>query len=168
VVDGDTFDIGSGYRVRLADVDTPERGEYGFDAATDYVGDLIYGETVYLDVDDVYMWDTTGTRIVCVVYVEVEPDTYLNLNQALLDHGLAVVTDYDNEFNPLFWDARVYDLDTQGRLRVIGVSFVTSLVLVVLFDRVKKRVQSGVGKGVDEIKDRFNKLLDTSLTYIRC
>ena len=65
-------------------------------------------------------------------------------------------------FNPVYWNAKVYDLDTEGRLRVIGVSFVTSLVLVVLFDRVKKRVQSGVGRGVDEVKDRFNKLRDST------
>ncbi len=155
VVDGDTFDVSSGHRIRLADVDTPEQGEYGFNEATDYVGDLIYGKTVYLDTDDVYFYDTTGTRIVCVVYVEVEPGTYLNLNQALLDHNLAVVIDYDNEFNPALWDARVFEMDTQGRLTVIGVSFITSLVLVVLFDRVKKRVQSGIGKGVDGAKDRF-------------
>lgn len=155
VVDGDTFDVSSGHRIRLADVDTPERGEYGFDDATDYVGDLIYGKTVYLDVDDVYMYDTTGTRIVCVVYVEVEPGTYLNLNQALLDHKLAVVSDYDNEFNPALWKARIYDIDTQGKLTIIGVSFVTSLVFIFLFDNVKKRAQKGISKGFTEIKSRF-------------
>ena len=160
VVDGDTFDVSAGHRIRLADVDTPERGEYGFDEATDYVGDLIYGKNVYLDVDDVNVLDTTGTRIVCVVYVEVEPDTYLNLNQALLDHGLAVVTDYDNEFNPALWSARVYDLSTQTRLGIIGVSFVVSLVLVILIDRLKKRLQTGVRNGVDDVKDRFSKLND--------
>ena len=158
VIDGDTFDVSSGHRIRLADVDTPERGEYGFDEATDYVGDLIYGETVYLDIDDVYFWDTTGTRVVCVVYVEVEPGTYLNLNQALLDHGYAVEMDYPNEFNPAQWSARVYDLGTQGKLMVIGVSFVVSLVLVIMFDRLKKRVQTGVNKGVDEVRNRFSKL----------
>jgi endonuclease YncB( thermonuclease family) len=89
VVDGDTFDVSSGHRIRLADVDAPERGEYGFDEATNYVGDMIYGKTVYLDLDDVNMYDTTATRLVSVVYVEVEPGTHLNLNQALLDHGLA-------------------------------------------------------------------------------
>lgn len=156
VVDGDTFDVLSGHRIRLADVDTPERGEYGFDEATNYVGDMIYGKTVYLDTDDVYFYDTTGTRIVSVVYVEVEPGTYLNLNQALLDHGLAVVTDYDNEFNPALWDARIYDITTQGRWTIIGVTFVTSLVLVYIFDRAKNRVQSGLSKGVENVRARFN------------
>ena len=74
-LDGDTFDVSSGNRTRLADMNTPERGEYGSAEATRFLEKWIYG-TVYLDIDDIYYWDTTGTMIVCVVYVEYEPGRY--------------------------------------------------------------------------------------------
>ena len=89
IVDGDTFDISSGERIRLADVDTPERGEYGFYEASNFLSALIGGETVYLDVDDVYRYDTYGTRLVCVVYVEYNSTHYINVNNALLRYGYA-------------------------------------------------------------------------------
>jgi len=72
IVDGDTFDITSGDRIRLADIDCPERGDSGFYEATNAISDLIYGKTVYLDIDDVYVYDTLGSRLVCIVYVEYD------------------------------------------------------------------------------------------------
>jgi endonuclease YncB( thermonuclease family) len=39
VIDGDTFDIDSGERVRFADINTPEMGEIGYQEAKDYVID---------------------------------------------------------------------------------------------------------------------------------
>jgi len=68
IVDGDTLDVPSVGRIRLADIDTPERGESGFDEATDYLSALIYQKTVYIDVDDVYGIDVYG-RIVAVLYL---------------------------------------------------------------------------------------------------
>ena len=106
IVDGDTFDILSGETIRLADVNTPERDEYGFYDASDFLSSLIGGETVYLDVDDVYRYDRYG-RLVCVVYVEYGSDSYLNVNDALLRHGYAVVSDYPNEFNPYTWSSTI-------------------------------------------------------------
>src|SRR3989304_9548706 len=43
VVDGDTFDTSASGRVRLADVDSPERGQTGFDEATDALAGMIVG-----------------------------------------------------------------------------------------------------------------------------
>ena len=37
IVDGDTFDIATGERIRLADVDAPEYYERGYSQATDYL-----------------------------------------------------------------------------------------------------------------------------------
>ncbi len=37
VVDGDTFDVTSGDRIRLADVDAPEYGESGYDDAKNFL-----------------------------------------------------------------------------------------------------------------------------------
>ena len=64
IVDGDTFDVAMGERVRLADVDTPERGQVGYSEASFFLEQLIYGERVYLDVDDVYRYGPYG-RFIC-------------------------------------------------------------------------------------------------------
>ena len=109
VIDGDTFDISSGERVRLADVDAPEYYESGYSDATDYLKSLIDGKTVYLDVDDVYTYDYSGKgdRFVCVAYVDYDSTHWINVNQALLDEGHAVISNFHNEFSPYSWSLYV-------------------------------------------------------------
>lgn len=102
IVDGDTIDVSSVGRIRLADIDTPEQGEPGYDEATNFISSLIFQKTVYIDVDDVYGTDIYG-RIVAVVYVYHDADHLKNVNKALLDSGHAVIMNYDNEFNPSTW-----------------------------------------------------------------
>jgi hypothetical protein len=102
VVDGDTFDAEPGGRIRLADVDTPERGEPGYAEATDYLNSKLLEGEVYLNIDDLYGVDTTSKRVVAVVYVRRE-EGLLNVNKALLDGGFAVFDDYPNEFHPFIW-----------------------------------------------------------------
>ena len=102
IVDGDTIDVSTVGRIRLADIDTPEQGEPGYDEATNYISALIYQKTVYIDVDDVYGTDVYG-RIVAVVYVYHDDDHLKNVNKALLDSGHAVIWNFDNEFNPYTW-----------------------------------------------------------------
>jgi len=107
VIDGDTFYLVSGDRVRLADINTPEIGESGYDSAKNYTYDLVYGQTVYLDVDDVSRTDS-HSRLVCVAYVDYNATHYLNLNKALLVSGLAEVWDHaNNEFDPEDWQLYV-------------------------------------------------------------
>ena len=48
VIDGDTVELGNGRTVRLLGIDTPERGECGFDRATDNLVKLVEGKTVRL------------------------------------------------------------------------------------------------------------------------
>ena len=50
IVDGDTVDVTSVGRIRLADIDCPESGESGCIAATQYISSLIYQKEVYVDV----------------------------------------------------------------------------------------------------------------------
>ncbi|MBY8988575.1 MAG: thermonuclease family protein, partial [Candidatus Lokiarchaeota archaeon] len=102
IVDGDTIDVYSIGRIRLADIDTPEQGEPGDVEATNYLSSLIYQKTVYIDVDDVYGTDVYG-RIVAVVYVYYDASHLKNVNKALLDSGHAVIWNFDNEFNPYTW-----------------------------------------------------------------
>jgi hypothetical protein len=58
-----------------------------------------------LDVDDVYTYDYSGTgsRLVCVAYVEHNATHLLNVNKALLDGDYAVISNFENEFNPYLW-----------------------------------------------------------------
>lgn len=51
VIDGDTVDVTKGgkrERIRVAGIDTPERGECGYAQATDHMINLVYGKTVTL------------------------------------------------------------------------------------------------------------------------
>ncbi|MCK5628552.1 thermonuclease family protein [Candidatus Bathyarchaeota archaeon] len=106
VVDGDTFDIATNDRIRLADIDTPEEGnEPVYSLAKNYLEELIGSRIIYLDIDDVYRTDYqgTGTRLVCVAYIDHNSTHYLNVNQALLEENLAIVDEFDNQFNHQSW-----------------------------------------------------------------
>jgi len=109
IIDGDTFDIATGERIRLADVDSPEYYESGYSEAKSYLSSLIDGKTVYLDVDDVYTYDYSGKgdRLVCVAYVDYDSTHWMNVNQALLDEGHAVISNFHNEFSPYSWSLLV-------------------------------------------------------------
>lgn len=123
VIDGDTFDariikvysnaprcldVGPGdtVRVRLADVDTPERWEPGYVEATAALESLVDHGLVYLDVDDLYCRGRYG-RLIAVVYVPVNDTTLINVNAWLLVNGYARIADYPNEFSPLTWSLYV-------------------------------------------------------------
>ena len=108
VIDGDTFDTTSEGRIRLADVNAPENGESGYYEAKQCLEDLIDGKTVVLDIDDIYQNDSYG-RLVCVVYVKHNTTHYINVNKALLVEGVAVIDDYDNEFDPYTWTLYVHE-----------------------------------------------------------
>ncbi len=111
IVDGDTYDqngiSGTGDRVRLADVDSPESYETGYQEAKDYLYDKIYDKYVYLDIDDIYGTDPYG-RWVGVVYVRYNSTHCLNVNYALYLSGNAVIDNYNNEFNPYSWKLYYY------------------------------------------------------------
>ena len=106
VIDGDTFDVALGERIRLADVDAPESWESGYSAAKDFLVDLVYGKKTYLDIDDIYEIDPYD-RLVCVVYVEHNSTHFMNVNKALIAQGHAKIADYDNEFSPYLWNLYV-------------------------------------------------------------
>lgn len=114
VIDGDTFELSSGKRVRLADIDAPESYESGYTTSKNALSAWILDETVYLDVDDIYETDSYG-RYVCVVYVEYGSG-YANVNNALLTSGNAELSDYYNEFDPSVWGTPG-NLDTSEALQ---------------------------------------------------
>jgi micrococcal nuclease len=87
VVDGDTLDI-NGTRIRLALVDTPERGQPGFDQAKEFVESTCLGKTGELDVDSGQRRGDRYGREVGVVYCNG-----VNINEKLMEDRLAKILD---------------------------------------------------------------------------
>ncbi len=82
IVDGDTFDIASGQRIRMIGIDTPERGEYFYKEASIRLKELIDGKEVIL-IKDVSETDRYGRLLRHV---------YLNgvwINKQMIDEGFA-------------------------------------------------------------------------------
>ena len=67
VIDGDTVELSTGERVRFIGMDTPERGEAGFDAATERTAALVGGKTVTLDVCEEKAKDRYGRTLAYVI-----------------------------------------------------------------------------------------------------
>jgi micrococcal nuclease len=94
VVDGDTADltIDVGFhlttvqRMRFLDINTPERGKPGYQEAKDYTKNAILGKDVIVQT---YKDDAFGRYLAHIYYIG-EDGAIHNLNQELLDLGLAV------------------------------------------------------------------------------
>lgn len=101
VIDGDTIVLTTGERVRFIGVDAPEIGEEGADEATQFVRDLIDGQTIWLEADDRdvdafgrlrrYIWLQEPTD----VNDEQQIRSYM-LNAMMLEEGHAVVAIFGN------------------------------------------------------------------------
>jgi hypothetical protein len=111
IIDGDTFDISNGDRIRLADIDAPE-DEDNYTAYIESKSYLewifeVYGSFVYLDEDNLSGPDQWG-RLICVAYVDYNLTHYLNVNKRLLVEGYAVEYNFaNNEFDPDDWSLLV-------------------------------------------------------------
>lgn len=86
VVDGDTLDVrdggGAEARVRLIGIDTPERGECGYEPATDLLARLTLGRPVRL---------VAGARDDADAYGRLLRYVDVDIDRRTVDAGLAVV-----------------------------------------------------------------------------
>ncbi len=99
VVDGDTIWVRGVGKIRFVGVNTPEKGEIGYQEAKDYVRDKCLGKPVGLDIDNAKHYDRYN-RTLAVVYLQ----DGTNLNQALLHENLAEIMYIPpSEFNPYSW-----------------------------------------------------------------
>ena len=107
VVDGDTvwvnsvygFKKGQQFKVRLVDVDAPERGERGYEEAKQELNRILqFASCIILDVD-YPPYDRYG-RVVAVVYVPDSPNILLNVNSRLVEGGFARYVDFRGSFHP--------------------------------------------------------------------
>ena len=141
VTDGDTFETTSEGTIRLADVDAPETYEVGYQASKDYPFSLIYGKTVYLDIDDIYRTGGFG-RLICVVYVSYNTTHYLNVNQALLKGNYAEPVNYDNEFSPYSWELYVdqNDIPEFPSWTILPLFLFVSIAVSVWKKKMRKKI----------------------------
>ncbi|MBL1434023.1 thermonuclease family protein [Candidatus Wolfebacteria bacterium] len=108
VVDGDTFDIEGGARIRLLGVDTPERGECFYNESKDFLDDLIEDSHVRFE-KDISGADRYG-RLLRYVYVPSdspeEADVFVQ--EVLVRGGYALNTSVapDNRYRDLFSSAK--------------------------------------------------------------
>ena len=102
VVDGDTLDI-NGTRIRLALVDTPERGQAGYDKAKKFVESLCLGKKGELDVDNGQRRGDRYGREIGVVYCDG-----VNTNAKIMANKMArILTEFCDisEFSKENWTA---------------------------------------------------------------
>ena len=90
VIDGDTFQIGTGEIVRLICVDAPEFGEAGYVEATQYLSELILDRDVMLE-SDVSDRDSYG-RLLRYVYSDG-----IFVNREVVKSGHAEVFPYGED-----------------------------------------------------------------------
>ena len=135
VEDGDTFRMDSDDWVRLADVDAPESGD-GYYEARNLLISLIYDKEVHLDIDDIHETDPYD-RLVCVVYLEYNSTHFMNINKALLVEGVAVIDNYDNEFNPYTWSlyCPVETIPEFPSFLIVPLFIISTLLAVIFYRR---------------------------------
>jgi len=108
VIDGVSFTTTSEDIFKLADVETrcaDWDNSTGFISPKSFLASLIVGKTGYLDIDSLYLTDNSGNynRTDCVIYISYNSSHYLNINQVMIEHGLVIINNYENDFNPEFW-----------------------------------------------------------------
>jgi micrococcal nuclease len=87
IVDGDTIDVNN-VRIHLSMVNTPERGEVGYNEATDFTESICQVEGNALVDEDDGQKEGSYDRLIGVVYCN---GNTASVNQLLLEEGKAIV-----------------------------------------------------------------------------
>jgi|WetSurMetagenome_2_1015567.scaffolds.fasta_scaffold136017_2 hypothetical protein len=102
VIDGSTFTVDTGETIRLAEIITPNSSQPGFESSRSYLGSMIQGKTVILDVDTRIVSDQG--KLLCIAYLDYNSTYYENINKAMIENGYAAPTSVSTtEFNPSTW-----------------------------------------------------------------
>lgn len=108
IIDGNTFEVNTLGRVRLADVaSVPADSRAGL-KAREFTRDTIANTQVFLDIDNQTGRDKDGCWM-CVVYRAYSngtPNLNANFNQMYVNAGYGRISDNpDTEFNPANWSS---------------------------------------------------------------
>lgn len=151
ILDGDTFEIPDHPTIKLADIDSPKIAESGGSEAAFALTQLIGDKTVYLDIDNVHRYDTSGKLLVCVVYVDYNSTHLYNVNQALVDLRQASVVNYDNQWDPSTWSLYVAKPSNRTVYQIIGASAIIGLIIILGFNRVFNILNKKIRKKYETI-----------------
>jgi len=111
VIDGDTFVLSTGERVRLIGIDTPERNEYYFQEAKGRLEELILGKEIMLE-KDVSDKDRYG-RLLRYVFID---DIFINKIMVQEGHAKAYPYKPDTKYKVEFTD-----LESQAKDNQLGI-----------------------------------------------
>ena len=108
IIDGVSFLSNNDTIFRLADVEprcTDWDNSTGLITSKGFLSSIILGKTVYLDIDSEYAPNQIESYdyIECVVYVDYNSSHYLNVNRAIVEHGLLLIDNSENDFDPDSW-----------------------------------------------------------------
>lgn len=92
VIDGDTIELGSGEKIRLICINTPEKNELGYENATEFLKSLVLNKQVRLETDktdkDKYK------RLLRYIYV-IQDNKEIFVNKEIVQKGYGVIYRYD-------------------------------------------------------------------------
>jgi endonuclease YncB( thermonuclease family) len=90
IVDGDTADIRIGKRrlerLRLTEIDAPERGAPWSRRSTQLLSDLIFGEQVLIAITD---WDRDGRAVARIFVWDGSGESLIDVSEAMIQQGAA-------------------------------------------------------------------------------
>ncbi len=100
IIDGDTIAIEGGARVRLLGIDTPEKGDFYYNEAKQYLENRILMKEVELekDIEDKDMYD----RLLRYIWIN---DSLVNLELAEKGYGLAYFYNDQEKYKDLIAEA---------------------------------------------------------------
>ncbi len=145
VIDGDTiraivknvynkqydYLLGKEVRVRLADINAPEKDTPEGEKATKRLKQLLEeAQRYYINIDDRYVTDKYG-RIIAILYIEKE-GKLVNVNAKLVAEGHATIWDHENEFNPSTWTKTETPLPLQTSDQPINTASKNSYIQTIL------------------------------------
>lgn len=144
VIDGVTFLSTTNNFFKLADV-VPRCTDWdnstGFITSKSFLTSIIGGKTVYLDIDSQYVTDEfgTGNKIICIAYIDYNSSHLLNVNQAIVEHGLLLIDDLDNDFNPESWTRFIkkQSVPEFPSLIILSIFFLTTIILTLYRIKLK-------------------------------
>jgi micrococcal nuclease len=96
VIDGDTVLVTSGgqdEKIRLIGINTPEKGECGFNEAKDYLSSLILSQNIVIEMDSTQGEYDKYDRLLAFIFFQDQ-----NINQLMIEHGHAKEYTYDKPY----------------------------------------------------------------------